>query len=157
MEYDLMKEPGYIFNLDETGLQLNNKPGYVLAKKFSTDFHFLTSAEKGGTIPVMACCSAEGHFLSPVCTIKGVNKKREFEDGLPPGSDVIMSKKSAHVTSEVFMTWLKDHLVSRKPSGKVLMMETHHTSMTLTFWTSQMKTTLFFCVYPVIQLTTYSR
>jgi hypothetical protein len=119
MENDLMKKPGHMFNLDKSGLQLN-KPGYVLAKKGSTDIHFLMSVEKGETISVMACCSAEGHFLSPVCTIKGVNKKREFEDGLPPGSDVIMSKKSAYVTSEAFITWLKDHLFPRKPSGKVL-------------------------------------
>jgi hypothetical protein len=99
MENDLMKKPGHIFNLDETGLQLNNKPGHVLAKKGSRDVHFLTSAEKGENISVIACCSAEGHFLPPVCTFKGGNKKQEFEDGLPPGSAVIMSKKSAHVTS----------------------------------------------------------
>jgi hypothetical protein len=79
----------------------------------------LTSADKGGTISVVACCSAEGYFLPPVCIFKGVNKKQEFEDGLPPGSAVIMSKKSALVTSEAFMTWLKDHFLPRKPSGQV--------------------------------------
>jgi hypothetical protein len=79
----------------------------------------LTSAEKGETISVIACCSAEGHFLLPVCTFKGVNKKQEFGDGLPPSSAVIMSKKSTYVTSKAFMTWLKYHLFPRKPSGKV--------------------------------------
>jgi hypothetical protein len=78
------------------------------------------SAEKGETISVMACCGTEGHFLPPVCTFKGVNKKQEFEDGLPPSSAVIMSKKSAYVTPEAFMTWLKDHLFPRKRNGKVL-------------------------------------
>jgi hypothetical protein len=67
MENDLMKKPSYIFNSDETGLQLNNKPRHVLAKKGSTDVHLLTSAEKGEIISVIACCSA-GHFLPPVCT-----------------------------------------------------------------------------------------
>jgi hypothetical protein len=47
MENDLMKKPGHIFNLDETGLQLNNKPGHDLAKKGSTDVHLLVYAEKG--------------------------------------------------------------------------------------------------------------
>jgi hypothetical protein len=70
MENDLMKKPSHIFNLDETVLQLNNKPGHVLAKKGSTDVHLLTSAEKGETISVIACCSAEGHFLPAVCTSK---------------------------------------------------------------------------------------
>jgi hypothetical protein len=103
MENDLMKEPGHIFNSDDIGLQLNNNPGHVIAKIRFTDVHLLTSAEKGGTISVMACCSAEGHFLSPVCTFKGVNTKQEFEGGLPPGSAVIMSKMSAYVASEVFI------------------------------------------------------
>jgi hypothetical protein len=116
MENDLMREPDHIFNSDETGLQLNKKPRHVLAKKGSTDVYLLMSAEKGETIYVIAFCSAEGHFLPPVCTFKGVNKKQEFEDGLPRGFAVIMSKKSAYVTSEVFITWLKDHLFPRKPS-----------------------------------------
>jgi hypothetical protein len=59
MENYLIKKPGHSFNLDETGLQLNNKPGHVLAKKGSTDVHFLTSSEKGEPISVIACCSAE--------------------------------------------------------------------------------------------------
>jgi hypothetical protein len=89
-------------------------------RKFPQTFIYLTSAEKGGTISVMSCCSAEGHFLPPVCTFKGVKKKQEFEDGLPPGSAVIMSNKSAHAASKAFITWLKVHLFPRIPSEKVL-------------------------------------
>jgi hypothetical protein len=88
----------------------------------------LTSADKGETISVIACCRAEGHFLPPVCILKGVNKKQEFEDGLPPGSAVIMPKKSAYVTSEAFITWLKDHFLPRKPNGKVLIVLDEHSS-----------------------------
>jgi hypothetical protein len=120
MELDLMKKPGHIVNLDETGLPPSYKPGLFLSKKGSTDVHLLTCAEKGETISVIACCSTEGHFLPPICTFKGVNKKQGFEDGLIPGSAVIMSEKSAYVTSEAFMTGMKDHLFPRKVSGKVL-------------------------------------
>jgi hypothetical protein len=88
----------------------------------------LTSAEKAETISVTACCSAGGHFLPPVCTFKGVNKKQEFEDGLPPLFTVIISKKSSYVTSEVFMTWLKNHSLPRKPIGKVLIVLDGHSS-----------------------------
>ncbi|KAJ8945536.1 hypothetical protein NQ318_020381 [Aromia moschata] len=34
-ENSLIGKPGHIFNMDETGLQLNNKPGHVIAKKGS--------------------------------------------------------------------------------------------------------------------------
>lgn len=32
---DLMNKPGRIYNMDESGLQLNNRPGHVLAEKGS--------------------------------------------------------------------------------------------------------------------------
>ncbi|KAJ4436168.1 hypothetical protein ANN_18798, partial [Periplaneta americana] len=127
-EEDLLQKPSHIFNMDKTGLQLNNKPGYVVAKKGSKDVHLLTSAEKGETISVLACSSAEGYFLPPFCIFKGVNKKKEFEDGMPPGSTVVMAKKSAYVTSEIFMMWLREHFLPRKPAGKVLIILDGHSS-----------------------------
>jgi hypothetical protein len=74
LEKDLMKKPGNIFNVDETGLQLNNKPGYVVTKTGSKDVNLLTSVEKGENISVTACCIAKGHFLPSVCILKCVNK-----------------------------------------------------------------------------------
>jgi hypothetical protein len=49
MENDSMKKPRHIFNLDETGLELN-KPGHAVAKKCYIDVHLLISAEKGETV-----------------------------------------------------------------------------------------------------------
>jgi hypothetical protein len=63
-----------------------------------------------------------------VCIFKGVNKKQEFEEGLPAGSAVIMSKKSANVTSEIFTAWMKDLFLPRKPSRKVLIVVDGHSS-----------------------------
>jgi hypothetical protein len=40
-ENDLMKKPYHIFNLDETGLQVNNKPGHFLPRKFPQTFIYL--------------------------------------------------------------------------------------------------------------------
>lgn len=81
--------------MDETGLQLNNRPGIVLAEKGSKAVATTTSTEKGETITVIACCNAKGNFLPPACIMKEQRKKPEFEDGLPPGSVVFMSQKSA--------------------------------------------------------------
>lgn len=65
-EYQLFEKPGNIFNIDESGLQLNNKPGYVIAEKGSKTVSNITSGEKGETISIVACCSAEGVFLPPM-------------------------------------------------------------------------------------------
>lgn len=55
-------------------------------------------------------------------------KKKEFEDGMPPGSVVYMNKKSAYISTELMFTWLKNHFVPRKPEGKVILMLDGHAS-----------------------------
>lgn len=128
VDNDGMLAPNCIFNMDETGLQLNNRPGYVLAKKGSKAVSTITSTEKGETITVIACCNAEGTFLPPVCIMKGKNKKSEFEDGMPPGAKLFMSEKSAYITSAIFLQWLKTHFVPRKLAGKVLLLLDGHST-----------------------------
>ncbi|CAH1986625.1 unnamed protein product [Acanthoscelides obtectus] len=59
-------------------------------------------------------------FLPPACIFEGENKKSEYSDGMPPGTQVFMSEKSAYITSALFLEWLRSHFVQRKPPGKVL-------------------------------------
>lgn len=129
-ENGVAEKPGNIFNMDETGLQINNRPGEVVAIKGSKNVTSITSGEKGETISVLACCNGEGIFLPPFCIFKGKNLKHEFLDGMPPGANIRMSPKSAYVTSELFFDWLKNHFTPRKPMGKVLLLLDGHTSHT---------------------------
>ncbi|KAJ8944627.1 hypothetical protein NQ318_017151 [Aromia moschata] len=85
-ENELFGKSGSVFNMDETGLQLNNHSSHDPGL-----FQSVTSAEKGETVTLVACCNAEGNFVPPVCIMKGKNKKKEYEDGMPPGSFVYMS------------------------------------------------------------------
>lgn len=128
LDNDLMSKPNCIFNMDESGLQLNNRPGHVLAEKGTKAVSTITSTEKGETITIIACCNAEGMFLPPACIMKGKNKKSEFEDGMPPGSRIFMSEKSAYITSAIFLEWLKIHFMPRKPQGKVLLLLDGHST-----------------------------
>lgn len=130
IKHNLMDKPSNIYNVDETGLPLNNKPGFVLAEKGSKDVHYLTSGEKGESITAIVCCNAEGNFLPPVCIFKGVNKKAEWEDQMPPGSSIVMSQKSAYVTTDIFTEWLENHFIPRKAQGKVVLILDGHTSHT---------------------------
>ncbi|XP_055907702.1 uncharacterized protein LOC129942684 [Eupeodes corollae] len=127
-ENNLMDKPGNIFYMDESGLQLNNKPGKVLTQKGVKDIHVVTAKEKGENVTVVACCNAEGNFLPPVLIMKGVNRKAEFMDGLPSGSDVYMNKKSSYINTELLFRWLKEHFMPRKPVGKTLLILDGHTS-----------------------------
>lgn len=114
VKYDLFNKPANIYNVDESGLQLNNKAGYVMAKKGSKSVAAAVSGEKGETISIIACCNAEGNFLPSACIFKGKNKKPEFEEGMPPGSSVYMSEKSAYVNTSIFFNWIKNHFVPKK-------------------------------------------
>lgn len=127
-EYNLFDKPSKIFNMDETGLQLNTRPGQVLAKKGSKAVASSTSTEKGETITVVACCNAEGVFLPPACIMKGKNKKSEWQDGMPPGSVLYMNQKSAYINAHIFFEWLKTHFLPRKPPGTVLLILDGHAS-----------------------------
>lgn len=127
-EHGFYSFPRKIYNTDETGVQLNNPPDKVLASKGAKAVCSLTSAEKGETITVLTCVNAEGHFLPPYCIFKGKNKKPEFEDGLPPGGQVIMNEISAYVTSAIFLKWLQNMFVPRKDPGKVLLILDGHSS-----------------------------
>jgi hypothetical protein len=126
----LYDKPGNIYNVDETGLQLNTRAGMVLAEKGSRSVPSMSPGEKGETISVVPCCNAEGFFLPPYCIFKGKNKNDELSDGMPPGSAIRMNKKSAYVNSDIFFDWLKFHFLPRKMPGKVLLIVDGHTSHT---------------------------
>ena len=128
IKYNLEKMPQNIYNMDESGIQLINKPGSVIAGKGSKDVHVITSKEKGESVTVVACNNAEGYFLPPVLIIKGKNKKAAFEQDLSPGSKVYMNQKSSYINSDIFMLWLKEHFVPRKSPGKCILLLDGHAS-----------------------------
>lgn len=127
-EHNLFDKPSHIFNMDETGVQLINKPGKVITSKGSKDVHVLTAKEKGENVTVIACCSADGKFTPPTLILKGVNRKPEFGDGLPAGSKVYMNRKSSFINSELFLRWVREIFIPHKPFGKCLLILDGHTS-----------------------------
>jgi hypothetical protein len=64
-ENTLADTAGNIFKTDESGIQINNKPGVVITEKGSKNVHVLTSGGKSENITVIACCNAAGQFLPP--------------------------------------------------------------------------------------------
>ncbi|CAH1974319.1 unnamed protein product [Acanthoscelides obtectus] len=138
----LMEKPSCIFNMDETGVQLLNKPSKVVTKKGSKDVHVLTSKERGENVTVIACCSADGTFIPPVLIFKGVNRKPVLSDGLPPGSKVNMNRKSSFINSELFVQWLVEQFIPHKPADddeplvKMIKKATSNAKVSNNTWTS---------------------
>ncbi|XP_072380549.1 uncharacterized protein [Diabrotica undecimpunctata] len=70
LENNLVEKPGHIFNMDETGLQLNKRPGNVVAIKGSKNVTSITSGKS----------TVEGTFLPPYCIMKSKNLKVELNE-----------------------------------------------------------------------------
>lgn len=127
-ENNLFNKPGHLFNVDDLVLQLNNRPGNVIAQKGSKVATSVASTEKGETITLISCCNAEGYYLPPACIFKGINIKLEWEDDMPPGSVVYMNEKSAYISTNLFFIWLKTHFLPHKPIGKVILILDGHST-----------------------------
>lgn len=131
IEHDLLNKPLRIFNVDT--LILNNEFNEVVTGKGLKDFHVLTEKHKLDNITVIVCCSADGRYVPPVLIYKGAQKKPEFSDGLPTGSDVYMNKKSPYISTELFLKWFRTQFIPNKPAGTVLLIldgqSTHTTNM----------------------------
>ncbi|KAK9702135.1 hypothetical protein QE152_g30143 [Popillia japonica] len=78
-EHQLFDKPSNVYNVDDTGLQLNNKPGQVVTVKSSKSVPIITSSEKGETISAVTRCNPEGSFLPKYCII-GIYCKEEWKD-----------------------------------------------------------------------------
>lgn len=125
-ENNFLDQPSKIYNVDETGLQLNSNSVKIVATKGLEEMHCIISAGKEETVNVIACCNAEGNFLPPYCILK--NKMPELKDGLPPGSHVETGETTAYANCQLFLRWLKNHFVPRKQNGKVLLILDCHSS-----------------------------
>ncbi|XP_026323303.1 uncharacterized protein LOC113232741 [Hyposmocoma kahamanoa] len=125
---DFANHPEDIYNMDESGIQVNNKAGKVVATKGARDVFTLTSCEKGENVTVIACCNAQGNFIPPVLIYKGTYSKPQFSEGLPPGSQVFMNKKSSYINSDLFMKWFEEVFLRHKSQRKTLLVLDGHSS-----------------------------
>ena len=66
--------PTQIWNMDETGLQLDVKPRKIVAATGTKYLHSRTSGNRE-TLTVIACINADGTAIPPHITIKGKTKK----------------------------------------------------------------------------------
>ena len=58
--------PARIFNMDETGILILQKPGKILSQRGIKQVGKLTSLEKGKTITVVCAMNSIGNYIPPM-------------------------------------------------------------------------------------------
>lgn len=125
-EFNLCNQPTYIYNMDESGLPLNNRPPKVIAEKGKREVVSLTSVERGENVTIVACCNASGNFIPPLVIFKGVRQRPELQDSLPTGAVACMSD-SGYINEDIFLKFL-EHFQKHRAQGRVLLIVDGHTS-----------------------------
>ena len=74
--------------------------------------------EKNETIGVTICHNAASQFLCSVLIFKYVNKKQEFGDGISPGLDMYMNRKSSYIGTDLFNKSFTKYFLKHKASEK---------------------------------------
>ncbi|KAG5883365.1 hypothetical protein JTB14_000030 [Gonioctena quinquepunctata] len=116
-EIGIIDKPQCIFNLVESGCQLNlHKEHTVFAKKVAKRIHLL-SEEHAQNVTVVSCGNALDQAIPPmILMLKGVRQKPEWSMHLPPGSVLHMTPK-ASMTTEMFVKWM-EHVSQYKHRAK---------------------------------------
>jgi hypothetical protein len=57
-----------------------------------------------------------------------VNRKEDFGDGLPPGSDVYVNRISSYISTELYIKWFTENFLKHGASGKVILLSAGHRS-----------------------------
>ncbi|KAF2896534.1 hypothetical protein ILUMI_09641 [Ignelater luminosus] len=109
-ENDFRGKPECVYNVDETGMPLNNQPPDIIAKKGSKDVVSMTSVERGQNVTVLACMNATGQFIPPFVLFKGVRKRHDFMIGMPSGTEKgWVTEEACQSIPDERKTWQNSH------------------------------------------------
>ena len=121
--------PDKIWNLDETGLATVQKPRQILAPTGTKQVGQITSAERGVTVTICCCISAEENSLPPAYIFPRVNFKDHMLIGAPAGS-LGLACKSGWMSNDLFPKVLL-HFIKRmhiSSNNQALLLLDNHTS-----------------------------
>lgn len=111
---------GRIFNLDETGMPLQHRPGKRIALRGQKHVNVLTSGNKTN-ITVLACVSASGFVMPPMVIYSRKNLNPELTRGEVDGTIYGLSS-SGWIDSELFSDWFRNHFLEYAPKSRPLLL-----------------------------------
>ena len=129
-EFGLQDKPQNIFNVDESGFPMNNRPEKVVGEKGKREVVSLTNLERGENVTVVVACNATGTYIPPFIIFKGKRMREEYKMGTPPGTEVAMSE-TGYINEDLFLTWLKHFNLHRSQGRCLLILDGHSSHLSL--------------------------
>jgi len=111
-DHGLQDKPRAVWNVDETGMQLDHRPGKIVAQSGSKYLHSRTSGNKE-MITVVGAVNAAGGCLPPHIIVKGKTKRSllSFQtENAPTGSTWSVSD-SGWTKQGIAMLWFKESFI----------------------------------------------
>lgn len=121
--------PTRIFNVDETGISVVNRPKKIIGRKGQKQIGAATSGERGRNITVCCCMSASGSFTPPMFLYPRKRMMPVLEKNGPPGS-IYKCTKSGWMTEDMFFIWIQHFANIHKPTNDdpILLILDNHSS-----------------------------
>ena len=132
-ENGLMNKSDCIFNVDESGINMELRKGKVVVSKKATNAH---SVSKGARdhITVNCCVSASGQVLPPAIIYEKSFPSCPYKQ-LSPSNTLHMKSPNGYIDKELFLRWFTDLFIpqTRHLGKRMLIIDGHGSHLTLDF------------------------
>ena len=121
--------PARIWNLDETGCTLVQKPSRIIGSTEVKQVGAVVSAERGQLVTICCAVSAIGNMVPPMCIFPRMRYRDPYVTGAPPNS-ISAAHPSGWMTAENFLTFRKHFVrhVRYSQAETVLLILNNHDS-----------------------------
>ena len=117
---NLLSKPMQVYNVDESGLNVTQHKGKVVADVKRRGVHRVVASEKGRNHTIVACGSASGYILPPIIVFPRVRVSEALKASAPPGS-IVAAQKKGWITAELYLKWFRFFLEQIPPTRPILL------------------------------------
>ena len=122
-----------IWNADESGITVIQKPGKIIAQKGQKQVGKQVSGERGRTITVMCAMSAGGNFCPPIMIFPRARMNNNLMIGAPEGAVGCVSS-NGWINEDIFLQWLNHFIAfthASRGQPQLLILDGHCSHKTL--------------------------
>ena len=119
-ENDLMDRPCQIYNVDESGMPLEQRPPRLLVKRGQRKVRYRTSGNKS-QVTVVGCVNAAGNAMPPFVIFNAKRLNMDWTKGEIPGTTYGLSD-SGWIDAELFKGWFNNHFLKNAVSARPLLL-----------------------------------